>query len=114
MRLSGILFNVLAAMPLYLGFAMPAFHASASEPAPGMPSGYDRPGPNPHQSRSVLMAGRGIVATSEPMAALAGLFFAAYWERDLALSRAPRCRIPLVFPLLHLVGGLRRCDCRDE
>ena len=34
---------------------------------------YDRPAKNPHQSRSVVIAKHGIVATSHPLAAQAGL-----------------------------------------
>ena len=36
-------------------------------------TGYDRPARNPHQSRSAIVAQHGIVATSQPLAAQAGL-----------------------------------------
>ncbi|MGE3780859.1 MAG: hypothetical protein AB7F89_26970, partial [Pirellulaceae bacterium] len=36
-------------------------------------AGYDRPVGDPHQSRSVVLARHGIVATSHPLAAQAGL-----------------------------------------
>jgi gamma-glutamyltranspeptidase/glutathione hydrolase len=36
-------------------------------------AGYDRPDGDPHQSRSVVVAKHGIVATSHPLAAQAGL-----------------------------------------
>jgi len=39
-----------------------------------LPAGeYDRPAKNPHQSRSAVIAAEGIVATSQPLAAQAGL-----------------------------------------
>ena len=64
--------GVFAPLVLTLGFV-------AAECAIGADNGvlgageYDRPGPNPHQSRSMLIAKHGIVATSQPLAAQTGL-----------------------------------------
>src|SRR5262249_11836466 len=52
---------------------MPDDAAHSAEPATNSIAGYDRPASNPHQSRSVVIAQNGIVATSQPLAAQAGL-----------------------------------------
>ena len=38
-----------------------------------LPPGYERPAPNPRQSRSVVMARNGMAATSQPLAVQAAL-----------------------------------------
>ena len=41
-------------------------------PAQTLAAGYDRPAKDPHQSRSVVIASHGIVATNQPLAAQVG------------------------------------------
>ena len=52
---------------------IPDFDAYESDQSASAESGYDRPAPNRHQSRSVVIASNGIVATSQPLAAQVGL-----------------------------------------
>ncbi len=58
------------ALGLTLLTSQPALCADGAVLGPGE---YDRPGTNPHQSRSMLTAKHGIVATSQPLAAQTGL-----------------------------------------
>lgn len=52
---------------------MPLSSVCGADPTSFANAGYDRPAPNPHQSRSVVIARHGMVATSQPLAAQAGL-----------------------------------------
>lgn len=60
---------VLVLLPLLLGVTPAASQETPVRPGPG----FERPADNPRQSRSVVMARRGMVATSQPLAVQAGL-----------------------------------------
>ena len=64
---------VVACLALGIGIMPDRFSLSAAEPGVSRTAGYDRPAANPHQSRSVVIARQGMVATSQPLAAQAGL-----------------------------------------
>src|ERR1700730_138430 len=65
---SGILARLILGLALFT-----SEHALGADSGVLGPGEYDRPGPNPHQSRSMLIAKHGIVATSQPLAAETGL-----------------------------------------
>lgn len=66
-------FVLIALFAVVWGGPMPANLTHAADQKPKSASGYDRPAANSFQSRSVVMARSGIVATSQPLAAQAGL-----------------------------------------
>ncbi len=75
-------------------FASPAFGA-----------GYDRPSGDPHQSRSVVIAKNGIVATSHPLAAQAGLDVLKSGGNAIDAAIATNAMIGLVEPMSCGMGG---------
>src|SRR5262245_7693602 len=68
-------------------------------------AGYDRPAPNPHQSRSVIMARSGIVATSQPLAAQAGLEILKAGGNAADAAIAASAVIGLTEPMSCGIGG---------
>jgi gamma-glutamyltranspeptidase / glutathione hydrolase len=68
-------------------------------------AGYDRPAPNPAQSRSVVIAGRGIVATSQPLAAQAGLDILKSGGNAIDAAIAANAVIGLTEPMSCGIGG---------
>ncbi|MFQ5733894.1 MAG: gamma-glutamyltransferase, partial [Planctomycetaceae bacterium] len=69
------------------------------------PSPYDRPGKNPHQSRSVTVAKHGIVATSQPLAAQAGLDVLKKGGNAADAAIATSAMMGLVEPMSCGIGG---------
>ena len=68
-------------------------------------AGYDRPAKNPHQSRSVVIAQHGIVATSQPLAAQVGLDILKQGGNAIDAAIATNAMIGLVEPMSCGIGG---------
>jgi gamma-glutamyltranspeptidase/glutathione hydrolase len=68
-------------------------------------TGYDRPAGNPQQSRSMIVAKHGIVATSEPLAAQAGLDVLKAGGNAADAAIATNAVIGLTEPMSCGIGG---------
>jgi gamma-glutamyltranspeptidase/glutathione hydrolase len=67
--------------------------------------GYDRPGSNPHQSRSVALGRSGMVATSHPDAALIGLDILRRGGNAVDAAIAINAALGVVEPMSCGIGG---------
>ena len=87
------------------GLLMP-FAAEPIDFAAPLPAAeYDRPAKNPKQSRSVVIAKHGIVATSHPLAAQAGLDILKAGGTAADAAIAANAMIGLVEPMSCGIGG---------
>ena len=68
-------------------------------------AGYDRPGGNPRQSRSMIIAEHGIVATSQPLAAQAGLDILKRGGNAADAAIATSAAMGVVEPMSCGIGG---------
>jgi gamma-glutamyltranspeptidase/glutathione hydrolase len=66
---------------------------------------FDRPGPTKHQSRSVVMAPHGMVATSQPLAAQAGLDVLKAGGNAIDAAIAANAVLGVVEPMSCGLGG---------
>jgi gamma-glutamyltranspeptidase/glutathione hydrolase len=84
---------------------MSAHRAHSAEPKSKPVAGYERPGPNPYQSRSVVIAKNAIVATSQPLAAQAGLDVLKAGGNAADAAIAASAVIGLTEPMSCGIGG---------
>src|ERR1700730_8291931 len=97
---SGILARLILGLALFTGD-----HALGADSGVLGPGEYDRPGPNPHQSRSVVTGKYGMVAASQPLAAQTGLDILKSGGNAIDAAIAANAMIGLVEPGANGIGG---------
>jgi gamma-glutamyltranspeptidase / glutathione hydrolase len=91
-------------VPILLG-VLAVLELPSAPFGPAIAGEYDRPGRNPHQSRSVVVAQHGMVATSHPLAAQAGLDVLKAGGTAADAAIATNAMLGLVEPMNCGIGG---------